>query len=280
MTDETASAPLLRRVCELFGYRIGATDGEVGNVHDVYFDDQSWTVRYFVVQTGTWLSGRKVLISPASLRRVDAGSRRLESGLTRQQVQNSPSIDTERPVSRQQEILAAEYYGYPHYWTGPYRWGPWLYPGMGLPPGAVPVHDRTGEEMLARERANLDTHLRSARVVRGYGLEATDGTLGEVEDFLADERCWAIRYLEVDPRRWWPGPHVVISTEWIEDVSWNDSRVSVNVTREAVRRAPTFDASGPVPRDLERRLHEHHGRAGYWERPDEAWRLHDPLMPR
>jgi hypothetical protein len=266
-----ASAPFLRRVREFNGYRIGAADGDVGQVEDVYFDDAGWTIRYFVVDTGAWLAGRRVLISPASLRGVDAEARRLESALTQRQVRDAPSIDTAKPVSRQDETRTAEHYDYPFYWTGPYRWGPWLYPGL-----AGRSLDRTDEEMLARAREQADPHLHSAAAVRGYGLEATDGALGEVEDFLADEQCYAIRYLVVDPRRWWPGPHVIVSTEWIEDVRWEDSRVVVNVTREAVRRAPPYDASGALPREYEARLHSHHGRPGYWERGPEAWRLGSP----
>lgn len=272
MSHGVASPPFLRRLRDLEGYSIGATDGDVGSVEDVYFDDESWTVRYFVVDTGRWLPGRKVLISPASAREVDGAGRRLESSLTRQQVRDSPSIDTAKPVSRQQETLIAEHYRYPFYWMGPYRWGPVLYPGLGTPAGQAPALDRTAEEMLARERKTADAHLHSARTVRGYRLEATDGSLGEVEDFLADEQSWAIRYLVVDPRRWWPGPHVLVSTDWIDDVRWDDEQVAVNVTREAVRQAPAYDPAGPLPREYELRLHGYHRRPGYWDRPPEAWR--------
>jgi hypothetical protein len=276
MTDRTASAPILRRVRELQGYTIGATDGDVGSIEDVYFDDQSWTIRYFVVDTGAWLPGRKVLISPLSLRGVDTVGVRLESSLSRQQVKESPSVDTAMPVSRQHEIAAAQYYGSPFYWTGPYRWGPWPYPG-GDPvtgtPYPDPVYpDPVAQEITARQADSADSHLRSANAVRGYGIEATDGSLGHVVDFLADEQSWAIRYVVVDPQSWWPGPHVILSTDWIEDVSWNDSKVIVNVSRDTVRNAPPYDPTGPLPREYEARLHGHYRRPEYWNRPPEEWR--------
>jgi hypothetical protein len=108
------------------------------------------------------------------------------------------------------------------------------------PPGSPPRQNRTAEEVAARQRAGRDEHLRSARAVSGYGIRATDGELGHVEDFLIDESDWAIRSLIVDPRSWWPGPHVLIGTDWIREVSWEDRTVEVDVTRETVRNAPAY----------------------------------------
>ena len=241
---ETAAAPLLRRFTDLRRYTIQASDGDVGRVEDTYFDDQSWTVRYLVVDTGTWLSGRKVLVSPAAIRGVDSAAERVQTGLNRRQVEESPSIDTAKPVSRQQETVLHSYYGYSPYWTGPYRWGPYAYPYLLLQAGVLPPDpgppsdNRVAEELAARERQDQDPHLRSARAVIGYGIRATDGELGHVEDFLIDEQDWAIRYLVVDPRSWWPGPHVLVSPDWTRGVSWEDGTVDVGVTRDAVRGAP------------------------------------------
>jgi hypothetical protein len=273
--DESAAAPMLRRLTDLRDFTIGATDGDVGSVDDVYFDDTSWTVRYLVVDTGTWLPGRKVLLSPALLRGIDGAGRRIRTDLTREQVHDSPSIDTQRPVSRQHEADLLSHYGYEPYWSGPYRWGAYAtpYPIAGLlPPAAEPPGpSRVAEEVVARERAGRDEHLRSAREVSGYGIRATDGELGHVEDFLIDESDWAIRYVIVDPRSWWPGPHVLIGMDWIRGVSWEDGTVEVDVTREAVRNAPPYETAGPFDRDDETRLYAHHGRPGYWDRPAERW---------
>jgi hypothetical protein len=280
MTSErrhfTAAAPMLRRFTDIRSYTIGATDGDIGSVDDLYFDDLGWTVRYLVVDTGTWLSGRKVLLSPAALRGVDPMGTRIRTDLTRRQVEGSPSIDTQKPVSRQHETEFLSYYGYAPYWDGPYRWGASAYPMGGVMPPATeaPVQARVAEELAARERQSHDEHLRSARAVSGYGIRATDGDLGHVEDFLIDEQDWAIRYLIADPRSWWPGPHVLVGTDWIRGVSWDDSVVEVDVTRDAIRNAPRWDPAAPFGRDEETRLYTHHGRPAYWDRRSEAWR-HD-----
>jgi hypothetical protein len=252
MQRETAMAPRLWRADFLEGATIGARDGDIGRVVESYFDDQSWTVRYLVVDIGTWLPGRQVLISPCSITDVEVTNQRLVADLSREQVKHSPGIDTARPVSRQHEAVLLQYYGLPFYWMGPYRWGPSTVPAA--PAGSAAV----------REASNAEMHLRSTPAVRGFGIHATDGDLGHVVDFLIDEDAWAIRYLIVDPRSWWPGPHVLLATDWVTEVGWRDGRVHVSVSREAVRNAPTYDTRSAIERDYETRLHEHYGRRGYW----------------
>jgi sporulation protein YlmC with PRC-barrel domain len=273
-----ATASRLRPLKELQSYTIGATDGDIGAIKDVYFDDQSWTARYLVVDTGRWLPGREVLIPPRAIQQIDADGRRLTTNLTRQQVKDSPPIETDRPVSRPYEMELHGYYGYPYYWAGPYRWG--LTPlGYGAPyPVGSPLAGESmpstvAEELAARERAEADPHLRSARDVRGHRIKATDGELGHVEDFWLEEDSFAIRYLIVDPTSWWPGPHVLISTEWITAVNWADAVVEVKVTKQQVKDAPQYDSSAWLDRDYEARYYSHYGRRAYWERPDELWRL-------
>src|SRR5262249_47837979 len=180
---------MLRAVSDLKGPKTAATDGDIGSVHDLYFDDVTWTIRYLVVDTGTWLPGRKVLISPMSVRATD-GSDIVSVALTGRQVETSPSVDTDLPVNRQYEEEYARYYGYPYYWSGPYRWGTTRYPGEAVAPGGLLIADAPG--------AGGDPTLRSVRDVTGYDIEAADGEIGHVEDFAIDDREWAIRYLVVD----------------------------------------------------------------------------------
>jgi len=265
----------LDRFTDLKGSAIAATDGAIGEVEDVYFDDQSWTVRYVVVDTGGWLSGRKVLVAPNALKAIDTRGKRLMSDLSRRQVEESPSVDTAKPVSRQYETEYLGHYGYPPYWEGPYRWGLFAFPDaipMSMSPAAaLPTYaPRVAEELAARERANADPNLRSARHVSGYSIQATDGALGHVEDYLIDEREWAIRYVIVDPRSWWPGEHVVISPEWITTVDWNESKVHVDVTKETVRNAPSYRPE--LDHEYESALYAHYRRPGYWDRRPEEWR--------
>ena len=255
---------MLRAASGLNGLSIAAADGDIGGIKDLYFDDLSWTVRYLVVDTGAWLPGRRVLISPMSVRGPVAD--KVTVDLTQAQVRKSPPVETDKPVDRQQEEALARYYNHSYYWEGPNRWGLLAYPGM--PPVPSPVAtDPVAQEMLARERNHVDGDpaLRSARDVTGYYIAALDGDLGHVEDFLIDDHAWAIRYMVVDTRNWWPGRRVVLSPEWIKTVSWADSKVYVDLRQDEIKAAPAYDPSRAFEREYEDRLFEHHGRRKYWE---------------
>ena len=226
---------MLRTASHLKGTSIAATDGEIGSVQDLYFDDHSWTIRYLVVDTGTWLPGRQVLISPRSIMTV-TDEAKIPVSLTKSQVENSPSTDVDKPVERQYEEEYSQYYGYPYYWTGPYRWGATPYPGEGvlaIPEAAAAMPPRGGG----------DPSLRSTRNVTGYYIEATDGDIGHVDDFIVDTTAWAIRYMLIDTRNWWPGKKVLVSPEWINRVSWPDSRVYVDMSKQAIKSAPRAAAN-------------------------------------
>jgi hypothetical protein len=260
---------MVRSASELKGYTIEATDGDIGEVVQFYFDDEKWTVRYLVADTGGWLMGRRVLISPAALGRVDWNSRTLHVNMTKERVENSPSVDTDRPVSRQHESDYYDYYGYPYYWSGPYVWGPVpypVYPPVVPPAGPDPAGEPTtaDREISAASKESDDVHLRSTQEVTNYYIEASDGDIGHVEDFLIDDESWTIRYIVIDTRNWWPGKKVLVSPEWIRSVSWSDSRVYVDLARDKIKNAPEYDASLPLTRDYETRLHNHYGRSEYW----------------
>ena len=204
---------------------IGATDGDIGKVKDLYFDDHAWAVRYLVVDTGSWLSGRKVLISPISIQTPDWSAHRLPVAITRDQVKNSPDIDTDKPVSRQHEVDYLGYYGYPNYWGGAGMWGGGMVPMAMVsrlrrprreaPPTGKRAIDESAKAERARHRDD-DPHLRSCEAVVGYHIHATDGEVGHVEGFLIDDETWAIRYLVVNTSNWWLGHKVLIAPQWIE----------------------------------------------------------------
>ena len=259
---------MLRSVNALRGFTIGATDGDVGRVEAFYFDDTSFTIRHLVVDTGGWLGGRKVLISPRALGDIDWDDRRIDAELTKAQVEKSPDIDTDRPVSRQQQIEYYRYYGYPSYWSGPYLWGGYSFPVVSPGRSATLEHERRWEW---GPQESGDPHLRSSAAVIGYHIAATDGDIGHVEDFLVDDETWCIRYMVVDTSNWWFGRKVLVSSEWITRVDWSESLLRVDMTREKVKNSPEYDSSGHVQREYERRLHDYYGRPGYWsERRDEA----------
>lgn len=244
------------------GFTIGATDGDIGKVEGFYFDDVSYTVRHIVVDAGGWLAERKVLISPISLREVDAENKRITATLTKSQVKGSPDVGMDQPVSRQYETAYYRYYDYSPYWTGPYLWGTVPYPGPLTPGAAVPPEHERRWNWGAKEYS--DPHLKSSTVVIGYYIHAVDGDIGHVEDFLVDDRSWTIRYMVVDTRNWLPGKKVLVSPEWIERVDWNDSKVYVNMVREQIRNSPEYDPSRSVEREYETRLYDHYGRPSYW----------------
>lgn len=254
---------MLRNVKDLKGYTLRATDGLIGTVDDVYFDDEDWTVRYLIVDTGTWLSGRKVLISPLAIGDPDWLGQWMPVALTTAQVEQSPDIDTRQPVSRQQEAAYFSFYSYPYYWGGAGLWG------VGGFPRSLTAEHRIGQASTAAGSADTartaeDSHLRSCRAVTGYHVHATDGDLGHVEDFLIDERTWAVRYLIVDTSRWWGGHQVLLAPQWISAVSWSESKVSVDLTRRGIKQAPQYDSAAQLDRQQERSIYEHHGRPDYW----------------
>lgn len=260
---------MLRTFSDLKRMSIGATDGEIGHVRDAYFDDQHWTLRYLVVNPGSWLTGRWVLISPWAIRDVNWQAQRVDVALTRVQVRNSPGMDADKPVSRQYETEYSDYYGYPYYWMGPFAWGP------------MPLPEQTALAEQLRQEAGRDTekadpNLRSASEVDGYHIEAVDGSIGHVDDFIFDDASWGLRYFVVNTRNWLPGRHVLISTDWVERVSWADRKAHVALTRDEVRNSPAYDAASFTQTE-EEALHRHYGRPlerrGRGAANDNRWEL-------
>ncbi|HTV51093.1 MAG TPA: PRC-barrel domain-containing protein [Steroidobacteraceae bacterium] len=241
-----------------------AADGDIGEVTDSYFDDERWVVRYLVVSTGGWLRGRDVLISPYSITAVDDRTRAVVTALTRAQVQESPSIDTAKPISRRQEAAYLGYYGYPLYWPYTTFWA-WGALPVVMPPVSQVSHVSEPPAPEAAAEATEEVHLRSAREVSGYHIRCRDESIGHVEDFLFEDDTWAIRYLVVDTRNWLPGKQVLLSTQWITGVSWAERVVSVDLPRAAIESSPEYDPEHLPTRDEEALLHGHYARPTYWE---------------
>lgn len=258
---------MLRNMKDLLGYALQATDGIIGDLKDFYFDDQSWVVRYLIVDTGTWLSSRKVLVSPIAIAGSSATGKVFLSSLTRKQVKNSPDIDTDKPVSRQHELRHLDYYGHPKYWEGVGLAGG-IYPswltgfhnrGNAVEdPWSQPDRIRRADE--ANQGTNAHPHLRSCNAVLQYHVHASDGEIGHVKGMLVNLETWAVRYIVVNMSSWWFGHEVLIAPQWIQNVSWPDRTVAVNLVRQAVKLAPPYDSSVPLDPELELRIFEHYGR--------------------
>jgi sporulation protein YlmC with PRC-barrel domain len=245
---------MLIKAKTLQGYKLKALDGEIGKVKEFYFDDKHWTIRYLVADTGNWLPGRMVLISPYALVGAVKEDHDIAVSLTRDQIEKSPSLESHKPVSRQFEDVYYGYYGWPAYSDGPFMWGPSPY--IVREPRARTQHDS--------RKKGWDPHLRSTREVSGYHIHASDGEIGHVEDFVVDDETWAIRYLIVSTANWWPGNNVLISPQWIGKVSWEESEVYIDLSRESIRESPEYTEDFLLTRDYETGLHKHYKRKGYW----------------
>ena len=246
---------MLRRAGSLKDYHIRATDGNMGRIKDFLFDGDEWVVRYAVVDTSEWLSGRKVLLVPDVLGLPSIEGEVLPVELTREQVRNGPDIDTEKPVSRQNEIDLFEYYGWSPYWGAGH--GGFTRPAV-----------RTVEPEQ-KEAAGVappgDPHLRSMHEVDGYTIKATDDDVGHVEDFVVDDEGWLVRYVVVDTRKWLPGKRVLVSPDWVEKIRWRDRAVWVELTKDQIKGGPAYDPHQPIDRDYEVHLYDYYGRPTYWE---------------
>jgi hypothetical protein len=225
---------MLHSIKHLYGGKLGASDGDIGHVKDFLFDDQSWAVRYVAADTGSWLTGRQVLISPHAFVSLDWTGKLLLVSLSRKQIEDCPPIESHKPVSRQYEEEYHRYYGWPYYWEGSGLWGLSGFPILELPPRPVPA------ELVASgpSQENTDAHLRSARAVNGYHIQASDGTCGHICDFMMDAQTWAIRQLVVRIGHRFSGSEVEIPTSQVDRISYDKSTVFVKLTSKAVEQCP------------------------------------------
>jgi len=241
------------------GYAISASDGRIGTVVDFLFDDASWMVRWLVVDTGKWLTGRKVLLPPSVLGHPDVDAREFTVRLTKQQVKDSPEIECDRPVSRQMESHVYDYYGwYPYWGTGLYMGG-YGFMGDYLTGRSSLEAWRREEHVIDTHRTEGDPHLRSIEAVTGYHIHATDGAIGHVEDFLLGDTDWSIHYLIVDTKNWWPGKRVLIAPRLAQEINWTHRRVNLDVDRQKVKDSPLYDATTTVDGAYERHFHSYYG---------------------
>lgn len=252
---------MLRSLRELERYAVLAQGENIGTVFDFYFDDFNWTIRYLVVDTGDWLKGRKVLISPIVITRIDDGERILSLDINQELVQGSPDVSTEKPVSRQHEAELIDYYDWPYYWK------PGEVPGFGTAELMdYPLRELSDEieEKTSISEGSSDPHLRNMREVIGYTIQARDGAIGHVDDFIIGDEDWRILYMIVEAGNWYAGKKVLVSPQWIEQVRWPEGDVLVDLSRETVKGSPEFESMASLDRDYEQRLHDHYGSRGYW----------------
>jgi uncharacterized protein YrrD len=248
----------------LEGYQLTHSHEAIGTVQQFYFDDHYWTIRYLIANTGNWLTGQQVLLSPYAVTAVVKEQHHININLTKQQIESSPSLSSDKPVSQQFELDYYGYYGWPMYWGGFYMWGAYPYPY----PRQEPDREKWDENTSSSDQGGdpeWDPHLRSTREVTGYHVQATDGEIGHIEDFIIDDETWAIRYLIVDTQNWWPGKKILLAPQWIDRMSWNEAKIFVNLPRESIKQAPAYTKDSLLSRDYETSLHQHYDRPGYWD---------------
>lgn len=251
-----------RRVKSLTGFILKETDGELGKAEEYYFDDQTWNIRYLVVKTGNWFSQKKVLISPTAIQKTDWKRGEFLVNLTRNQIENSPDIDTAKPVSRQHEEQLSSYYQWENYWQEDAHGGAIF--GM-MPEELYDEEDNESQEepapdMSSQNSTANDLHLRSTEKVLGYKIHATNGEIGEVVDYIIDDATWKIKFLVVKTGTWLDRTKVLLATKWITDVNWDNSVVIVDITTDAIQDSPEFNDSVGVNDVYEKRLYDYYGR--------------------
>jgi hypothetical protein len=238
-------------------YRISTTDGEIGTVTSFLFDDLTWTVRYIVVDTGSWLNEKKVLITPRVVDRADGLLRLLEVNLTKEQVENSPDIDTRKPISQQKELEFHRHFKWPVYWKT----------ARGLPdPDPRLLADREGERrpFFGIDEKDESMNIRSTEEIIGYSIKALDGDIGQVDDFIIDdERVWVIRYIAVNTKAWLPGKTVLINPLWVNNIVWEDENVHVGARKKAIENCPEFKPEKSVNWEYEPIMFNYYGRPTY-----------------
>ncbi|MCE5328364.1 MAG: PRC-barrel domain-containing protein [Planctomycetaceae bacterium] len=253
-TQATVQTLTLASMRTLASARIHAADKPIGKVEDFYFEQRNWIVRYLVLDTHVWLPGRRVLVAPAAVEDIDWSQGEVHLALSREQVRNSPSVDDKVTISREHETMLAKYFGWLPYWES-----------RPLPESlsrSVAAEARPEDRIELERHRKPESTLTAYRETLQYNLAAIDGEFGSVEDFLIDPQTWEMRYVTADVGTLFHKRLVMLSTDWLADISWARRQVRSKMTQDRIRSSP------PVPEVIDRAyeiaLHEHFARPGYW----------------
>lgn len=251
---------MLRSIKELSDYPLRAQDGQIGIAKSCLFDDRHWRIRYVVADTGTWLSANQVLISPLHLNEPDTGTRDkcLPVSLSKEQIENSPPIKENAPVSRQYESEFARYYDHTLYWQDPHGWAP-------LPSPTFATGSEDGKLTEVQKRRNErfekieESHLRSSDEIIGYAVKTSDAEFGFIDDFIFETGNWMIRFFVISSRKWFPGKKFLIDIDWISEFDWRGQTAQIALTKAQLETAPEYDPKEPVNRDYLLDLYNFYG---------------------
>lgn len=228
------------------GYTIHATDGELGKVDAFLFDDEKWTVRYLVVDTRKWLFGRKVLISPISIENIHHEEEYISVNLTKEQVKNSPDIDTEQPVSRAQESRMNRFFGWGSYWEEPGIWGPSVYPS-----------ELAQQEVFEMNEETEESRVRKTSELIGYEVSDRDEEeAGQVDSFLIDDQTWKVQYVLVSFEDHEEEIVLPLPAKRITDVSWPETKIHIAASKDTFPNVPTYHPDQIIDEELERQIED------------------------
>ncbi|MCM8527953.1 MAG: PRC-barrel domain-containing protein [Lentisphaeraceae bacterium] len=243
---------MLRSLKEILGYRLKALDGEVGKCKDFIFDSRKWVIRYMLADTGKWLPGRQVLISPVALGQPQWSERSFPVGLKINKIESAPGLDHDAPVSRQYEIEFHNYYGWPYYWKGLHLWGnrttPWPFYEEGVP------------DDMSFDSGGYSSELRSVNEVLNYRVMATDERYGEIHDIIVNDEDWSISYLVVDNGSWLFGKKILVAPGFVSKIDYFESHVCLNASSDHLKEFPEYDSHKPVNTEVEAVTYDFKGR--------------------
>lgn len=231
-------------------FTIGAVDGEIGTIKEMFFDDRSWTVRYIVAETGRWLPGRIVLLPPQTLTHLDWDDAVYQTRMSMEQIKKSPRVDSKPPVHVQEQVKSEDQ-SLKNYWFG--------IAGAGvLMPSPHVI--KSEQERQESQLQDFDDHLRSSNEVTGYHIHAKDGEIGRVDDFILNTTTWKIESLIMETGSWLSKRKLMLSPSQITDISYPTARIIVDATVEQIRHNTEFDDRSPINVVYEKNLRDYYGR--------------------
>ncbi|MEJ2024010.1 MAG: PRC-barrel domain-containing protein [Deltaproteobacteria bacterium] len=249
---------MLRSSRNLMEIVIQAEDGEIGRCKDFLVDEMSWIIRYMVADTSKWLPGRKVLIPPDVLKTPDWDLKHIPVQMTRAQIEQSPVLDEDAPVSRRYEKRYYGHFGWPPYWVGS--------AALGEVPNPYPISEMQSHV----EDKNTDPkkpHFPSLKQLRDFPVKAEGEDVGHLHDCMMDLPDWIVRYLVVDISKWYQlkARKILLIPEAVTNIDLIDREIRTNIMREDMKNCPEYNEETPLDRDFEVVLHDYYGWPKYWE---------------
>lgn len=261
---------MLRKLHSLKSFVVNGRNGKLGTVDDFYFDQKQFVVRYLVIDTGNWLKHEETLISTHAIDDIDFENREIHVSLSSEQLEESPSIEKNSPISKTKEKALIEYFGWPDYWKKTHS-SDSEFIHAGITERKKLLNFKTIEKEAAKQKSEIvETNLRSLEEVRGYKIHAKDDKFGHLEDlFVEEEDSWIIRYLLIDTRNILEGKSVLIAPDWIESISWFNKEIFVSKDKKEIEDSPEYEepkeAKSYIDKSYEELLYDHYDEKKYWE---------------